>query len=155
MKQITIGDWKLEVDVEKTKDFYQSYHQITEGCECLYCKNFVNAIEIMPKPVLDFFQSLGIDPTKEGEVSEYYEKEEGMHLYGGFFHIVGELISGPDCWVATSEEVSHLATNKMIEINDFKFGFTHGISSLPEGFPKPTLQLEFEGIIPWVLKERP
>ncbi|MNO09005.1 hypothetical protein D3C81_2319480 [compost metagenome] len=68
---------------------------------------------------------------------------------------MGELISGPDCWVETSEEISHLDTNNMIEINGFKFGFTHGVISLPDGFPKPTLQLEFEGAIPWVLKEMP
>ncbi|AIQ16791.1 MULTISPECIES: hypothetical protein [unclassified Paenibacillus] len=153
MKQMKIGDWNLEVDVEKTKDFYQAYHQITERCDCIFCKNFVSAIELIPKPVLDFFRSLGIDPTKEGEVSEYCEIKDGMHLYGGFFHIVGELISGPDCWIETSEEVSHLATNNMIEINGFKFGFTNGVSSLPDGFPNPTLQLEFEGIIPWTLKE--
>ena len=155
MKQMKIGDWILEVDVERTKDFYQAYHQITEGCDCLSCKNFVTAIKLIPKPVLDFFRSLGIDPTKEGEVSEYYEKKDSMHLYGGFFHIVGELISGPDCWVETSVEVSHLATNNMIEINDFKFGFTYGVSSLPDEFPKPTVQLEFEGTIPWMLKEEP
>lgn len=78
-----------------------------------------------------------------------------VRIYGGFFHIVGQLISGPDCWVKASEEVSHLATNNLIEISGFRFGFTYGVSILPDGFPEPTLQLEFEGNIPWMLEERP
>jgi hypothetical protein len=155
MKIMNIGDWILEVDVERTKDFYQAYHQITEGCDCLFCKNFVTAVELLPKPVLDLFRSLGIDPTKEGEVSEYCENEDGTHLYGGFYHIVGQLISGPECWVKTSEEGSHLATINLIEISGFTFGFTYGISLLPDGFPEPALQLEFQGSIPWMLDEKP
>ena len=43
MKQMGIGNWILEVDVEKTREFYQRYHQITEGCDCLFCTNFVAA----------------------------------------------------------------------------------------------------------------
>lgn len=84
MERMKIGDWILEVDVERTRDFYQEYHQITEGCYCLFCKNFVTAVELIPKPVLDFFQSLGIDPTKEGEVSEYCENKDGTHLWRFF-----------------------------------------------------------------------
>lgn len=32
MKIMNIRDWILEVDVERTKDFYQAYHQIIEDC---------------------------------------------------------------------------------------------------------------------------
>lgn len=151
MKKITIGKWNLEVDVEKTKKFYQTYPQITEGCNCLYCKNFVVAVAHLPQPVMDFFEQLGIDPTKEGEVSGYCENDDGTHLYGVFYHIVGRLISGPDCWVKTGTETSHLNTNNLINISGFSFGFTNGINLLPDGFPKPSLQLEFEGNVPWIL----
>lgn len=80
MRQINIGDWVLEIDFEGTKAFYHTYHQITEDCACIFCKNYVAAVELLPQTVLDFFRSLGIDPTKEGEVSEYCENEDGTHL---------------------------------------------------------------------------
>ncbi|MNF10012.1 hypothetical protein D3C80_2108270 [compost metagenome] len=64
------------------------------------------------------------------------------------------LISGPDCWVKTSEEISHLEANNLIEISGFTFGFTNGISLLPDGFPEPSLQLEFQGNIPWAVDEK-
>lgn len=154
MKQMKIGNWIVEIDVEGTKAFYHAYHQITKGCDCIYCKNYVIATELLPKTVIDFFRSLGIDPTKEGEVSEYCENEDGSHLYGGFYHVMGQIISGPDCWIKTGEEISHLETNNLVEISGFKFGFTYGLSLLPDRFPKPALQLEFEGNIPWVLEEK-
>ncbi|WP_422659958.1 hypothetical protein ACK8P5_05410 [Paenibacillus sp. EC2-1] len=143
-----------KIDVEGTKAFYHAYHQITQGCDCIYCKNYVIATELLPNAVKVFYQSLGIDPTKEGEVSEYCKNEDGSHLYGGFYHVKGRIISGPDCWIKTSEKVSHLETNNLVEISGIKFGFTHGVSLLLDGFPNPAVQLEFEGNIPWVLEEK-
>lgn len=154
MRQIKIMNWILEVDVERTREFYQGYHQITHGCDCLFCKNFVAAVEQLPHEVLEFFHSLGIDPTKEGEVSEFCENADGTHLYSCFYHIVGQLISGPDCWTKTDEEISHL-TGNFLEISGFTFGFTYCISLLPDDFPRPAVQLEVQGNVPWVLEMNP
>lgn len=154
MEQRRIGDWIVEIDVERTRRFYQEYHRITGGCDCLYCRNYVEAADKLPRPVLEFFQSLGIDPIKEGEVSEFCKNEDGTHLYGGFYHIVGRLISGPDCWAKAGEDLSHLGGN-LLEVGGFTFGFTYAISLLPEHFPEPAVQLEFQGAIPWVLNEKP
>lgn len=114
----------------------------------------------MPKDVLSFIASFGIDLRKEGEVSEYCENGDGTHLYGGFFHIVGRLISGPDVWVKTDEEGTQEGTHSYLdsnlyELSGFSFGFTYGISLVPEGFPEPVLQIEFQGNIPWVISEKP
>ncbi len=38
LKQITIGNWLLEIDMEKTRDFYEKGIEV---CNCLYCNNFV------------------------------------------------------------------------------------------------------------------
>ncbi len=35
--------------------------------------------------------------------------------------------------------------------NTFSYGFTSNLSLVPEGFPEPILQFEFEAIIPWVI----
>jgi hypothetical protein len=68
MKQIKLNNWHLEFDCDKTKEFYASYHLITDDCECMNCKNFVEAINYLPKDVLTFIASFGIDLRKEGEV---------------------------------------------------------------------------------------
>jgi hypothetical protein len=141
--------------MSKEQRIFKAYHQITRGCDCLYCKNFVVAVERLPQPVLDFFYGLGIDPTKEGEVSQYCENDDGTHLYGGVYHVVGQLISGTECWIKTDEETSQLDMNNLIEISGFTFGFTYGLSLLPDGFPEPAIQLEFQGNIPWVIDEKP
>lgn len=107
----------------------------------------------MPKSVMQIFDTFGIDPRKEGEVSQYYEDDDGLHLYGGFYHIVGRLVEGPDCWVKSEDNLEQL-TNELYEIDGFTFGFTYGLSLLPENFPMPALQLEFQGKLPWVISEK-
>lgn len=156
MKQIRLKNWIIEIDFEKTKTFYDSYHLITDGCDCIYCMNYVQAISHLPFEVLAFFKSFEIDPRKEGEISHYCENDDGTHLYGGFYHIVGTLSSGPDVWVKTDKEGSHayLDTN-LYELDGFSFGFTYRLSLVPDGFPEPTLQIEFQGNIPWVISEKP
>lgn len=154
MKRIQIHKWIIEYDFNKTKEFYKSYHLITEGCECLNCKNFVEPTPFLPKAVVTFFDSLGIDPRKEGEVSEYCENEDGTHLYGGFFHIVGRLISGPDVWNKNDESGTVTSLDKdLYKIDNFRFGFTNEKNLVRDGFPEPILQIEFEGIVPWVIPE--
>ncbi|MCR8656231.1 hypothetical protein [Paenibacillus endoradicis] len=156
MKQITINKWVIEYDEQRTNDFYKSHYLITEGCSCLNCKNFVKAVEVMPEGIISFLKKLGIDPRK-GEVSAFCENEDDTHLYGGFYHIVGKLISGPDCWIKTVEnELTHaVLDSEMYEVDGIIFGFTYGVSLLPTNFPEPALQIEFQGNIPWVLSEKP
>lgn len=150
MKRIKMGAWVIEVDMDKTLDFYTDYHLITEDCTCDYCANYVLACTDFPSMYKGVFDSLGIDPRKEGEISHYMEKDNGTHLYGVFYHIVGRIIKGPQLWVPTQKgsEVSspHFATYHGIEL-----GFSEDLMLLPEGFPEPAIQFEMEVTIPWLL----
>jgi len=103
MRQITIGSWTIEVDISSTKEFYDKYHLITEGCSCDFCANYVLASENFSPDIKYLFNSLGIDPRKEGEVSELMENKDGTHLYGAFYHIVGRIIKGPKLLVSTTK----------------------------------------------------
>jgi hypothetical protein len=38
-----------------------------------------------PTEILAIFNSLGIDPMKEGEVSVLYKNDDGTHVYDGFY----------------------------------------------------------------------
>ncbi|MEH7454184.1 hypothetical protein [Gottfriedia acidiceleris] len=65
------------------------------------------------------------------------ENEDGTHLYGGFYHIVGRIIDGPKLWECTEKNIS--------------IGFSEDLRLVPENFPKPIIQFEFEMNIKWLL----
>lgn len=153
VKELKLGNWIIQVDIEKTREFYKAFYEITEGCDCIYCKNYVKACDNYSDDVKQLFNELGIIPTKEAEVYQIYEIKPGKHLYGGFYHIVGRILEGKDCWQfvldsTRSQELVNLT-------DDFKYGFSNDNALVDETFPKPIIQLEFEAIIPWVLEENP
>ncbi|WP_426445364.1 hypothetical protein ACP26L_18860 [Paenibacillus sp. S-38] len=152
MKQFTIAGWIIEVDVDKTSEYYASERTHAEACSCIYCRNYVMAFETIPKSVLIFLNSLGIDPIKQvGEIFESCRNENGSHLYHGWYHVVGRIIQGIDCMVPPTNwrEID------LYIVDGIKFGFTNKLELVAENFPEPTIQLEFEANIPWVLNEPP
>lgn len=53
---LKFGDWKFRVDVEATKERTRKYSY--EHCQCGYCKNFYDAIDIAYpelRPVMEYF----------------------------------------------------------------------------------------------------
>ncbi|MCL2140578.1 MAG: hypothetical protein FWH42_02705, partial [Dehalococcoidia bacterium] len=94
-----------------------------------------------------------IDLLKPSEVYENYFKNEKV-FYGGFYHIVGNYLSGDDVWQPVTKDLSHQKATEMFHVaNDFDIGFTHIVAVVPEGFPQPVLQMEVSFTLPWVLDE--
>ncbi|MGP1908009.1 hypothetical protein ACTSEZ_07540 [Metabacillus sp. JX24] len=147
MEQIKVGSWLIEIDLIKTKEFYQKFHLITEDCGCDYCSNYVLACDSFPKNIKNTFNLLGIDPRKEGEVYELIDNEDGTHLYGGFYHIVGKIIDGPDIWKPSEETVDFPTLGR----NDMEIGFNKDLALVPSSFPRPVIQFQFEMNVPWLL----
>ncbi|MFJ7826640.1 hypothetical protein [Psychrobacillus sp. NPDC096623] len=150
MDQIKVGSWDIEIDVNRTKEFYKNYHLITEGCSCDFCANYVLACDIFSQDIMNIFNLLGIDPRKEGEVSEYMENEDGTHLYGGFYHVVGRIIKGPNLWVPTKKG-SEVSSPTFINYKGIEIGFSNDLVLVPEDFPTPVIQFEFQMNVPWLL----
>ena len=148
MERLKIGSWIIDVDVNQTKAFYNRQPLITQDWNSIYEENYVLACDTFPQEVKELFHSLGINPRKLGEVNEYKENEDGSHLYGGFYFIVGRIISGPDFWKNTEEGViPNFGT-----INGIQIAFTDELAMTPnEELPKPVIQLEFQLNIPWLL----
>lgn len=142
MELMKVGPWFIETDVEQTKRFYDDFHLITEDCSCDYCANYILACDKFPLEIKDLFDSLGIDPCKEGEVSEYVKNKDGKHFYRAFYHIIGKIIEGPQLW---GKEAS------TYNLAGFEIGFTEDLDLVPEEFPMPTVQVEIHMNIPWLL----
>jgi hypothetical protein len=156
LEKVRIGRWLLEIDRAWTREFYRKHRLITEDCSCIYCRNYVIACKTFAKEVLDFFDSLGIIPDREAEVYECNENEDGTHFYGGFYHIVGQVLEGKDCGEQVdADSSSNLNDNDLIEIEGFNFEFTDRREMVPKDFPELIIQIEFYADILWVLNEKP
>jgi hypothetical protein len=152
MKEMRIKDWLLNVDVEQTARIYSQFHTFAESCGCLYCCNYTEVAKRFSIELHSFFQSLGIDPIKcAGEIMDFGQLENGLHLYGGWYHLVGKIIDGPDCMVPPEnwDKIS------LIKIDSFEMGFTKKLQLVSPNFTESVVQLEFEAEIPWVLEELP
>jgi general stress protein 26 len=148
----TIDGWEIEYDKYTTQASYAGLPDDI-GCTCHTCRNFIKAAPSLPKAVFAFFEELGIDLLKPSEIYENQYKD-GRVMYGGFYHIVGNYLSGADVWQPVAKNHSHQNIVPMFHVaDDFDIGFAHSVVVVPEGFPRPVLQMEVNFSLPWVLEE--
>jgi len=156
MKQNFYNRWQFRANREAT---VVAYSQLAQGsaadCGCGDCLNWIEYREtIFPAEVLAFFEEVGIDVSKELEVSEYEggAVESNRNKYLGEYVFVGEVISGPDPYIpfiGGGEGVS-------IQLEEVAPGFKLGLSAnnkwtppLPESFAAQRLViLLFEVDVP-------
>jgi len=142
--QMAFNDWVVEVDVEKTKSYYNNY-SVDNDCSCLYCENYRAYCEQLLSPAL----KIGIDPRKEGEFMDLNNGDDKNRPVLGMYHLIGRIISGPDNLEENWNEIN------LIEIDNYKFGFNRKRYCLPEDFPEPSIQLDFSATTPWLLEIKP
>jgi hypothetical protein len=89
----TYGQWQFRADAAATAAAYTRAPQgDPERCGCSFCRNFIaNRDTVLPSEFRSFLMSLGIDPSKAGEVYHEGRLGPGRHCYGGWFHFVGFL----------------------------------------------------------------
>ena len=94
---------------------------------------------------------LGVPKDRESEIDHLAEIEPGRHEYGGWFHFIGRIASGPDCFVGDASG----GTIQREEISThFSVGFTKSRGLVPPSFPSGSVgQIEFGARVPWVLDE--
>jgi hypothetical protein len=152
LESFRFGRWDINYDAESTRKAYAS---VTTGgpeeCGCQPCLNFVAArAQIYPAQVLTLFEKLGISPSREVEVYHMARLSSCKHLYGGWFHFVGSILSGSEAWKEVAE---NLRQPDFEEVNEnFSLGFTSRLGLVREAFAgSPLVQLEFAAKVPWVL----
>ena len=150
----TFGRFKIDVDVEKTREFYSSENALvtSKQCTCNACQNYDRAIMTAPSAVLDFLRSLGIDPQKPGEVFGYLPEpnEDGIYFYGGWYHIVGTMLSGE----IESKTVDSSNSYKPDPDFDFSVSFSgdrEKMGWIEKDFPEPIIELLVSTNLPWLL----
>ncbi|QVY62370.1 hypothetical protein [Cytobacillus gottheilii] len=144
MKRIEFLHWVLEIDVDKTKDFYKKEQEV---CTCLDCENFRKACKYINSSVMELFLQLGVDPSKPSQLSEFGEDEDGKRFYIGNYHLTGKVVKGPTC-TSSTWNAENTAT-----VGDATIGFEIDLMDIADTLSSPVLQIGFEMKLPWVLKE--
>ena len=148
------GQYKIDVNVEKTRAFYESDvpKKTSDSCVCEGCQNYDKAILTAPDAVLSFLRSLGIDPQKPGEVYGYVDHKSGepTHMYGGWYHVVGVMLEG------RLESAVESALTRYRPDPDFDFNVWFGddvkrMGWIYEGFPTPIVELSISTTLPWLI----
>lgn len=148
------GKYKVDIDVEKTKQFYEKAETVDEGCSCDGCQNFSQAVDCVLPAVKNIFANLGIDMRKVRECYVNCTNQDGTLLYGGFCHLCGNLISGESAWIKCRKAYSHWDEAETFAISDdFHVSFQNEVAMLETDFPLPVIQLEFSVNMPWVLEK--
>lgn len=145
MTETRIGDQTIQYDRDATAAVYGSLERGgAEECGCVFCKNFAAQRSLVyPPSFRALLEQLGIDPSKEGEAFEYGPAEDGCHVYGGWFYLVGEM-------VAAGERNSNA-----IGSHEFAFWLTTNCPDAPAFCGRPLLAIEFTSHLRWVLPDDP
>ena len=137
------GDTLAEIHTEATRNYYSTKNTFN-SCACLACQNFRQWIKYCPPEVTEQFQAFGIDNMANiaetipfGAKLQDYKIHNGM-LYGGFYHVVGEI-----------REWGNSADLRLSE--QFAVFIPEHTSYVRKDFPRPVLQIEICTYIPWVL----
>ena len=97
---IKLKNFILDIDVDRTREFYSRKDIVaaTEECNCVGCQNFNMAIKTASDKVLEFLNSMGIDPHKPAEVYNVTGglESDGCIWYNGWYHVCGSIISCPE-----------------------------------------------------------
>lgn len=148
MTEFVLGGYRLLVDVEATRAYYASHDESWITCECDGCRNFAQAIPSMPQEVMAFFDALGLDLEKPGELM-YYEGTPSTLSGGGWYHLVGCILAGDT--PPGAHEIFPAGWYNLTE--GFSVAFKSQCDLLPDDFPAPAIQMEFNHCLPWLLKE--
>ncbi len=151
----TIGPWLIECDPDATRCCYAKIPWGAD-CDCAPCRN-LDALgpAAFPANALVIFEELGIDLHKPAEVYHAARLANGLHHYAGWYHCVGQILSGSDAWQpeASSPELHRLHAEPLSD--HFSIGCTSRLRLVPEAFAAcSVVQIEFTAELPWVLAEQ-
>ena len=137
-EELEVGQYRLSVDIDGTREAYATIQTGgPEECGCDPCKNIVaNRATFYPPALIALLTKLGADPKKEAEVYHNCRLRPGIHSYGGWFHVIGQVVKDADERLALAPGV--------------KVYFMNGPAAAKEPFKtQPVMRVEVELEIPW------
>ncbi len=139
------GKYIIDVDIEKTREFYRSY---TYGCTCGGCKNFKEFAEICSDELKNWFNMLGLEVGKPSEVFVNNEEDDNKLFYGGWWHLCGKVIKTDRHTEALENGYNAIVSEGYAVTEDFEVSFHDECHCVPKDFPLPRIQMEISAKIP-------
>lgn len=138
MKEFVFPAGRIFTDPAANRAWYDTYGAPAGGCDCAYCRNFLAAVEQLPKDVRNFMDSLGVDLRKPDEAVQNEPRADGLHWYSAWYHLSGTLVE-EGVETALAENCTY---------------WFQSVSYLQAAhFPTPHFQLNLELCLPWLLEE--
>lgn len=159
MNVVQYGDWKIAVDVDKTKQFYDRYEKTDNQAN----RNFAEYCKNLSADEKAFFDAFGIDPVC-CEIRHCGTDKKGNSPCGGHYFICGKYLEHPPENLITVEE---LAAKNFIDdrpdpriyLGLFRFDFQcedYEINGIPEDMPEGFICINFWcEDMKWLLSEKP
>ena len=138
MTEFVFGPFRLGVDAEATRRWYDTCGDETGGCDCAYCRNFAAAAKALPPEVEAFLEPLGLSLRRPGEIGEYGPRPGGR-WYMPMWHIAGRLLEAGEGELPIAPGVTA--------------GFAVDMGPFLQDFPEPFFQCWLSMTLPWLLKE--
>ena len=149
----SIGKWQLEVDASATRDVYERTSRGSPAdCDCTICRNFSALGDTaFPSDFREAAERLGVDYHKAAEIHEWFGFRDNHLDYGGWFHCIGRVTSGP----AESDRDTSPGEWPWYDLTDsFKIVVDNRRDLAFEEFgDQPLVRVEFYAREAWVLSE--
>lgn len=148
---IWFRDWEFEIYKEVTQAAYRDRQRgAADACRCSNCENFARQrVKVYPYEIRELLLALGIDWTKEVGVYAFNDPDNGNYLYTGWFQFAGRILHGETRF--SSLEDGGLLYNLTPITKKFKICFFNSTGCIGFSETVPTVQLEFEVSLPWLL----
>ena len=147
---VSYAQWTVRAVPSLPQNAYKAIESgSADTCDCANCEHWLRIRDdVLPAEFQEFLRKLGIDASKEHDISEYEGGTivHGRCLYVGVYYCAGVVLDGPD---ATT--VHETGTEYSTETHEIEPGFKVGISSnVPNSFvpspfnPRSSIQVTFE-----------
>lgn len=160
MKAVQYGDWKIAVDIEKTRQYYSNYEKIDNQAN----RNFAEYCKTLSAEEREFFDAFAITPEC-CEIEHIGVSKKGACPCGGYYLVCGTYLEYPPENLTTIEELceNDFIDNRpdsRITIGLFQFDFQCDkyeiAKDIPENMPDGFICIRFWcEEMKWLLSEKP
>jgi hypothetical protein len=154
MKRYYIDNMEIEIDTDKTAEYYKNLSKDHLLRCCSYCKNYYYGIRKGEISLLKFFNELCIIPERAANVSELHRINEKFHLYNPTYLVIGRILRSHNEDYVGNE--GHYETIKLQElVGEIDVHFKEELC-LPPGVKlcsDPVLQIDIFCEVPWVIED--
>lgn len=159
MNTVQYGDWKIAVDIDKTKEYYNTYQSSNNQAN----RNFTEYCKNLTVDEKAFFDAFGIDPTC-CEIEHIGADKKGNFPCGGYYFVCGKYLEYPPEELTTIEELTENdfideRPDPRVDVGMFQFDFQcedYEINDIPEDIPDGFICIRFWcEEMKWLLPEKP